>query len=394
MSYTCRGFRFAATSAGIKSSGQPDLALIACDRPARAAAVFTRNRVKAAPVRLSQANLRRSGGLTQAVIVNSGNANACTGRRGLADARRMATLAAEQLGTRPEQVQVASTGVIGKPLPVERIERAMPGLVADLGVRRFSSFAEAILTTDKSAKVARRTATIHGTRVTLIGCTKGAGMIAPDMATTLTFVTTDAELAGGELAPVLRQAADATFNAIAVDGDTSTNDTLLLLASGAAENRRTGAAARLAGPLEELLAELAAALMRDGEGVHHVVRLSVRGARSEAAARAIARRMATSPLVKTAIAGGDPNWGRLLCAAGNAGVPLRPERIDLSIGPVQLVAAGCAVADPAAERRAARVMRQPGYEIVVDLNDGTAGAHYLACDLSHEYVSINADYRS
>jgi glutamate N-acetyltransferase/amino-acid N-acetyltransferase len=380
--YVVPGFRFAGARGGIKKKAGLDLALLACDEAAAAAAVFTGNRVKAAPVLLSQRVLRAAKGRVRGVVVNSGNANACTGARGAADARRMAALAEEHAGGR---VLVASTGVIGEPLPMDRVEAGVALAGAQLRPDGFHDFAEAILTTDRGAKIARRS--VKG--ATIIGCTKGAGMIAPNMATTLTFVATDAAIAPGVLAKVVRAAVAPTFNAIAVDGDTSTNDMLAVLASG----RGRAAGKDFAPALTELLADLARQLVRDGEGVHHVVTVEVRGAASERAATAVARRIATSPLVKTAIAGGDPNWGRILCAAGNAGVPLAPERLAVWLDDVPIAASGAAVPG-FDEARAAAVMKQPAYTIAVDLGAGRAVSRYLACDLSHEYVSINADYRS
>jgi len=254
----------------------------------------------------------------------------------------------------------------------------------------FARFAEAIMTTDKHAKLARRHVVGGRRRIVVLGTTKGAGMIAPDMATTLTFVVTDAGLTADALRRATARAVEPTFNAIAVDGDQSTNDTLAVLAGGAQacspRERRAFADALL-----DLLDELAHQLIADGEGVHHVVTLEVRGARSVREARAVARRIAVSPLVKTAIAGGDPNWGRILCAVGNAGVAIDPARIALAIGDVPIAKKGVAIAgwDKAA---AARAMTAPAYTIVVDLGQGEAAARHLACDLSHDYVTINADY--
>jgi glutamate N-acetyltransferase / amino-acid N-acetyltransferase len=398
MSLRCNGFRFGAAAAGIKKqSGALDVGLLACESVASAAAIFTQNRVKAAPVRLSQALLRKAGGRAQAIVVNSGNANACTGAAGTRDARQMAAAAAAAIGADAGQVLVASTGVIGVPLPMERVAAGIGAAAESLSADGFDAFAHAILTTDKRAKAAGRTVTIGGSKVTLIGCTKGAGMIAPNMATTLTFVATDARVAPRGLDAAIRAAVAPTFNAITVDGDTSTNDTLALLASGRAGKGKSGLAGadarRFTEALTDLLDELARALIGDGEGVHHVVRVCVRGARSDAAARKVAQRIANSPLVKTAIAGGDPNWGRILCAVGNAGVPIRPERIDLTLDDVAIARAGAAAPD-FVEARAAEVMQRPTYDLVVDLHDGKAEARYLACDLSHGYVEINADYRT
>lgn len=391
---TCPGFRFAGVAAGIKKKGGLDVGLVATDTPAATAAVFTGNRVKAAPVLLSQAALRAGRGRMRGVVVNSGNANACTGRQGAADARAMAAAAAAAIGARPRELLVASTGVIGQPLPMDHVLTGIDAAGAALAPGGWDDFARAILTTDKREKLARRQVKLGRSTITLLGCTKGAGMIAPNMATTLTFIVTDAAIAPAALTRATRAAVAPTYNAIAVDGDTSTNDTLAVMASGATGGALTGKAlTTFTAALTELCHDLATQLMRDGEGVHHVVTIDVRGAASERAAQAVARRIATSPLVKTAIAGGDPNWGRVLCAVGNAGVALAPDRLGLRYDAVEVVRKG-AVAPGYDEARAAAVMRQPAYTITVDLGGGKASARFLACDLSHEYVSINADYRS
>lgn len=391
---TCPGFRFAGVAAGIKKKGGLDVGIIAADAPAATAAVFTGNRVKAAPVLLSQATLRAARGKVRGIVVNSGNANACTGRQGAADARAMATAAAAAIDARPEQLLVASTGVIGQPLPMDRVGPGVAAAGAALSADGWDDFTRAILTTDKGPKTARRELKVGRQTVTLLGCTKGAGMIAPNMATTLTFIVTDAALPPAALSKATRAAVAPSFNAIAVDGDTSTNDMLAVMASGATGtplgDRATGA---FTAALTELCHDLATQLMRDGEGVHHVVTVDVRGAASDRAAQAVARRVATSPLVKTAIAGGDPNWGRVLCAVGNAGVPVDPERLALRFGDVEVVRRG-ALVPGYDETRAAAVMQQPAYAITVELGGGKGAARFLACDLSHEYVSINADYRS
>ena len=389
-----RGFRFAGVAAGIKKKGGLDVGMIAADELVATAAVFTSNRVKAAPVRLSAGRLRMNRGRMRGVIVNAGNANACTGKQGEVDAARMSELAAGAIGAWPEHMLVASTGVIGQPLPMAKVESGIAAAARALSPGGWDDFATAILTTDRRPKTARATVKIGGKAVTLLGCTKGAGMIAPNMATTLTFVVTDAELVPGVLARATRAAVTPTFNAIAVDGDTSTNDTLAVLASGASTADLTGPGeAKLTAALTDLLADLAQQLMADGEGVHHVVTIAVKRAASVRAATAIARRIATSPLVKTAIAGGDPNWGRLLCAIGNGGVPIDAAKIGLAIGAVEVVRNG-AVTPGYDERKAAAVMKAPSYTITVDLGAGNHDARFLACDLSHEYVSINADYRS
>jgi glutamate N-acetyltransferase/amino-acid N-acetyltransferase len=394
MAVTVRGFRFAGVAAGIKKKKGLDVGMIVADEVVPTAAVFTSNRVKAAPVRLSADRLRMARGRMRGVVVNAGNANACTGAQGERDAHRMGELAAAAVGAWPDHMLVASTGVIGQPLPMAKVERGIGAAARALTADGFDAFASAILTTDRRPKTASAVVRIGGKPVTLVGCTKGAGMIAPNMATTLTFVCTDAAVVPGTLARMTRAAVAGTFNAIAVDGDTSTNDTLAVFASGAAKAEIAGAGeARLRAALTELLAELARQLMADGEGVHHVVTIDIRRAASARAAAAIARRIATSPLVKTAIAGGDPNWGRLLCAVGNAGVPIDPAVIGLHIGDVEVVRAGALVAGYD-EAKAAAVMKAASYPIRVDLGQGAGEARFLACDLSHEYVSINADYRS
>jgi glutamate N-acetyltransferase / amino-acid N-acetyltransferase len=385
-----RGFRFAGVAAGIKTKGGLDVGIMAADRACPAAALFTRNRVAAAPVALSRAALARSRGMVRAVVVNSGNANALTGADGMADARRMAAAGAAALGAQAREVLVASTGVIGVKLPIAMVERGIAAAGEKLGRDRFGDFANAILTTDRAPKLAERE--VRGAR--LAGCTKGAGMIAPDMATTLTFVATDASGPGTSpraLARLLARACARSFNAITVDGDTSTNDMLLVMASRAGPSVPLAA---LAEQLDDLLEDLARQLMRGGEGVHHVVTIEVRGARSERAARAVAREIARSPLVKTAIAGADPNWGRILAAAGNAGVPLDQARLRLDLDDVPIVRGGVAVGDPDRERRARAVMQRAEYVVAVDLGQGRARARHLACDLSHDYITINADYRT
>ncbi|MEZ4366815.1 MAG: bifunctional glutamate N-acetyltransferase/amino-acid acetyltransferase ArgJ [Kofleriaceae bacterium] len=392
--WTCPGFRFAGARGGIKAKAGLDVGLIATRAPASAAAVFTQNRVPAAPVRLARAAMAKTRGKLGGVVVSSGNANACTGAQGHKDARAMAAMAATQIGCTAGQVLVASTGVIGQPLPMPKIAGGIAAAGAGLRDDGWRDFAHAILTTDKRAKVARREFAVGRHRLTLLGCTKGAGMIMPNMATTLTFVVTDAAIAPRALDRCVRAAVEPTYNAIAVDGDTSTNDTLAVLASGATGPALAGRSlAAFGAALTELLDDLATQLMGDGEGVHHVVRIEITGAASARAAQAVARRVATSPLVKTAIAGGDPNWGRLLCAVGNASVPVRPDRLALSIGDVRVVTRG-AQAPGYVEARAAAVMKRPQYAITIDLGAGRHRAHYLACDLSHGYVEINADYRS
>jgi len=386
------GFRFAAVNAGIKKR-KLDMGLLVADTPAVAAGVFSQNRFRAAPVLLSEQRLRR--GACQVIVVNSGCANACTGRVGTRDARRMAGLAAQALRVPDRLVCVASTGVIGRPLPMDRVASAIPVLAQGLDPRSLDDFARAILTTDKGPKVASGRIRLSGTPVRVVGAAKGAGMVAPHMATTLGFVMTDAACEAKYLKRVLEQAVEDTFNAITVDGDTSTNDSVYLLASGRAGNpplhADDKAGRRFRALCTEVMRELALSIVGDGEGATRVVEIVVRGANRDAA-RSVARRIAESPLVKTAIYGADPNWGRLVCAIGNSGQDFDPRRVSVDIGSVPVVRGGVGVGG--AERRAAEVMRRPRYAIQVDLGSGRTTATIYTCDLTHEYVRINAAYRT
>lgn len=389
------GFRFAGVHAGIKKDGAPDLALAVADELVPAAAIFTTNVVRAAPVEIAEERVRT--GKVRAILVNSGNANACTGRAGRLAALASTAAVARALGVEPEQVVPASTGVIGQQLPAGVIEAAAPTLVDALDEGGAPDFARAIMTTDKSEKVAHRTMRAPGGKITVLGLCKGAGMIHPDMATTLGFVFTDAKVAPTTLARVLRRSADATFNRISVDGDTSTNDTLAILASG-----RAGASLKAGSPglarferaVTQVLEELALQIVSDGEGAEHAVRVEIKGARSTADAKKAARTIATSPLVKTALHGCDPNWGRIVAAAGRSGARFELDRVDVRIGDVVVFKAGKPVMDGPTESRASEVMRQERYSITVKLGAGKAADHYITSDLGHEYVRINADYRS
>ncbi len=386
------GFRLGGVAAGIKVRGGLDLGLIASERPASAAGVFTRNRVKAAPVLVARERVRR--GTARAILVNAGNANACTGPAGLLAVDRTTKLAARALGCEPSEVLPASTGVIGKPLAVAPFARAMPGLAASLVEAGTSAFARAIMTTDRWPKVARAEVRVRGGRVRILAIAKGAGMIHPDMATTLAFVLTDGEVRAPLLARILREACDETFNAISVDGDTSTNDAILALASGAGAPVTIGSAdsRAFARGLTEVLGELGRSIVRDGEGAEHCVRIEVRGLASDAAARKIARTVATSPLVKTALHGRDANWGRLLAAAGRAGVAFDPSVASVKIGGVAVMRGGRPL--PASDAAATAAMKAAEYTIELALGDGAGSAHYLTSDLGHAYVDVNASYRS
>jgi glutamate N-acetyltransferase/amino-acid N-acetyltransferase len=389
------GFRYAAVAAGIKKSGKPDLALIVADQPAVCAGTFTTNRVVAAPVILTRERIRS--GLCQAILVNSGNANACTGEQGLADARRCTALAAEALRLDEQLVAVCSTGVIGVPLPMARFEEHLPKLAGRLAADQAEAVAEAIRTTDAFPKTASREVVIDGHCCRIVGLAKGAGMIHPDMATMLAFVMTDAALDGATADSLLRTAVAHTFNRITVDRDTSTNDTVLLLASGASGNPALAAdsAGRkaFAAALEEVLQELAKMIVRDGEGATKLVRIQVEGAVSEADALTIARSIATSALVKTAFFGADANWGRIIAAAGYAGVDIDPDRVRILFDDVALVANGLGLGAEQ-EAKATAVMKKTEFTVTIELGLGAGSAWYYTSDLGYEYVRINADYRS
>ncbi len=381
-----RGFRFGAVAAGLKKSGATDLGAIVADGPVPTAAVFTANIVRAAPVVLAAE--RVSTGRSRAVLVNAGCANACTGAPGMAAARATTAAFAKSIGCAASMVLPASTGVIGALLPADTVVSAVPSLVASLGPHRAMDFARAICTTDRWPKVAH--ATLDG--ITAVGIAKGAGMIHPNMATTLGFVVCDAVAEGPVLRRALRRATDETFNRATVDGDTSTNDTLVAMASGASGGRALGTRA-LTQLFLPVLDALARSIVADGEGAKHVVTVTVSGMDSRAGARAIAASIATSPLVKTALHGQDANWGRILAAAGRAGVRFDPSRAAISVGGVPIVARGVTLGVEA-ETRARTAMAASAYEIVVHLGNGPHGDRYVTSDLGHAYIDVNANYRS
>lgn len=390
---TPKGFRFAAAEAAVKKPGRLDLGLIWCDADASLAGAFTRNKVVAAPVLLCRERLPR--GTAKAVLANSGNANACTGEQGLAAARRITARVAESLGIGPDTVFPCSTGVIGLPMPVERIERAIPGLASGLGADP-EPFARSIMTTDSFPKLSGRALTVRGSEVRLFGIAKGAGMIRPDMATMLAFVLTDAAVSAPALQRLLSLAVENTFNRITVDGDTSTNDTVLALASGLSGagsiEGDPGALRALGDALQEVCGDLARMMVRDGEGATKLVDVRVEGAASDEAALAIARTVAESPLVKTALHGQDPNWGRIAAALGRSGA-YGGSSFSISIGGVPVVQGGLGLgAEP--EARAHEVMKSAEYEIRLVLAEGSGKATVTTCDLTADYVRINADYRS
>ena len=388
-----RGFRAAGVSAGIKANGNPDLALLVSDTPATAAAVFTTNRAQAAPVLVAREHLARSGGLLRAVVVNSGCANACTGDEGLQAARDMAAETARLVGCPAEQVFVASTGVIGVALPIAKVRAGLPLAMRALGADQGPMAARAIMTTDPFPKEAAAAVSLGGATVTIGGMAKGSGMIEPMMATMLGFVTTDAAVPRPLVDRALRAAVDDTFNAITVDGECSTNDCVVLLANGASgvEVGEPTYGAFLEG-LTRVCRELALGIVRGGEGATKLVTVHVTGAATSAEARRAAKAIANSPLVKTAIHGGDPNWGRLVAVAGRAGVAFDLARAAVTIGSVVLFRDGRPHDEAAPE--AATYLKNTDITVGVDLGAGRAASTVWTCDLSAEYVRINADYRT
>jgi len=393
------GFRVAGVSAGLKANGATDMALIVSDRPCAAAGVFTTNLMKAAPVLLDQELLAADPSHMRAVIVNTRCANACTGDQGLVNARHMGTLTARALGVEPSQVLVMSTGVIGTHLPMDRIEHGVSLAVEALG-GDWEMAARGIMTTDTRPKLATAQAMLSQGTVTLTGIAKGAGMIAPNMATMLSLIVTDAALNSEQAASMLSAAAATTFNRIVIDGDMSTNDTLLLLANGASGVEVTSSdEAAFAIALHRVCLELAQAIVRDGEGATRFVTLEVCGAANDADAHQIANTIATSPLVKTALYGADANWGRIVAAAGRAGVAFHTHAARLWIAPGQVFDDGLLLFEhgmPTAysEDRATEIVRAPEIYVRLEVGSGGGTATVYTCDLSHDYVSINGSYRS
>lgn len=381
-----RGFRFSGIVSGLRSEpNRRDLAVIASDTPAAAAGVFTQNRVCAAPVQVSRKRLPRPD--ARAIVVCSGNANACTGDQGIADAERMCHLTASELGCLPGQVLVASTGVIGRPLPMPVLEAGIPKAVAALSPDGLSDAAHAILTTDTRIKVAARRIDGH----TVTGIAKGAAMIGPNMATMLGFVLTDAPVAPADLHLLLRAAADRTFNCISVEGHTSTNDTVFALANGSGPPLSGAARTAFAAALEGVCHELAHAIAADAEGAEHLIAVEVHGCRSFDDARRIAKTVAESALVKAAVYGADPNWGRVVSAAGYSGVTFDERDLSLAMGPFELYRAGTPLPfDAAAASAYLKTNREVTFTL--RLTRGTEHCTFYTSDLTPEYVRLNADY--
>lgn len=401
-----RGFRFGAAKAGLKQSGRTDFALIVADSPASAAAAFTGNRVKAAPLQVDAENLRATGGKVRVVAINAGNANCAVGQPGINAARATCKAAAQIFHCRQEEVFPSSTGVIGVPLPAEKLIAVLPELADSIGCAsdHFQQVAEAIITTDTVEKMAfarleAKTPEIDwpgesSAEIRIAAVCKGSGMIHPQLvphATMLVFILTDAAVEPPILEAYLRDAIEVSFNRISVDGDTSTNDTVLLLASGASGARIGGGNTAFASALTQVCTSLARQVVADGEGVSHVVELNIQGAASDADALRVAKAIAHSPLVKTAWAGCDPNWGRLVAAIGYSGAQVDPEAIDISFGELPICRNGGRAAE-FNESNAHAYLTQPEYSITIGLGQGWGTCRFWTTDLTQEYVHINADY--
>ena len=392
-----KGFKFAGIRAGIKKKDLKDLALVYADKPCAAAALFTRNRVKAAPVLLGQTVMEN--GQLQAVLANSGNANCFTGEQGMTDARQCTDLTARELGIDPGLVLVSSTGVIGAPLPMEKFESGIPNACRQLCDEGIGDFSRAILTTDTFEKLVHKTCTIPSPQgdleIAMTGVAKGSGMIRPDMATMLAYVFTDAKISSDLLKEALGHANEKSFNRITVDGDTSTNDTLVCMASGASGVVITKDKGQEAfeSMLDAVCYDLARMVVKDGEGATKLVSIEVRGAARQEDAFKAAEAIAHSNLVKTAVYGQDPNWGRIIAAAGRSGAAVVQDKLELSFGDTALVLEGRWQGEDA-EKKAAAYMKGAEIEMVLDLNLGNFSDCFLFCDFSENYVKINADYRT
>lgn len=390
---TPEGFLFSAVGAAIKKPGRKDLALICSGREAFISGMFTESKVKAAPVKLDIKRIRSGKG--QAIIVNSGNANACTGKQGVCDAIEMAGLAAKGLKIKESMVYVCSTGIIGTPMPMERIRQKMPELVDGIGRSTVYDVASAIMTTDTFQKIVSKKVTTNGKTVTVTGICKGAGMICPDMATMLCFILTDANISGSALDSALKIAVRKSFNRITIDGDMSTNDTVLIMANGMAGNSLikddTKAFKTFSDALSDITYELSRLIVKDGEGATKLIEVEVRNARNEEDAEKGAFAIANSLLVKTAIYGNDANWGRIMAALGCSGIAIKEEKTDIILNGLKIVSSGIGTGR---DREANNLLKNKEIKIAADLNLGKGTAKVLTCDLTEEYVKVNAEYRT
>ncbi len=384
------GYFAAGISTGVKESGARDLALVYSTRPANAAAVYTTNKVQGAPIAVDREHL--ADGRARAVILNSGNANVCNGDAGLDHARRMCSLTASELGLGAEEVLVCSTGVIGVPLPIGKIEAGIPRAVAALSEEGGAEAAEAIMTTDTVSKSCAVEVELESGTAVIGAMAKGAAMIAPDMATMLSVVTTDAAVPGGQLQELLSQAIRRTFNCITVDGDMSTSDTVILMANGGASPEELGGrdGERLYEGIEHVCRQMAQEIARDAEGSSKLIAISVRGAATEAEARQVGLAVANSSLVKTAAFGNDPNWGRILCAVGYAGVDFDPGKARVSLCGTDIYGNGAGLSYD--EGKLSAAMQADEIAIAIDLAMGGEATEIFTCDLTYEYVRLNAEY--
>jgi len=390
---TVQGYKASAVAAGLKKDNALDLALIFSENDAAAAGVFTTNKVKAASVLLTQEHIKK--GKARAIIANAGCANACTGTAGLNNARKIADFVAKQLGVSSDEVLVASTGVIGKPLDVNAITETIPDLVRAVSPEGVPQAAQAIMTTDSFPKISYFDGRSGGRSYRILGIAKGAGMIMPNMATMLSFIISDIRIDGSDLKGALFSSIETTFNRITVDGDTSTNDMVLVMANGMAGNKALSEEdyRGFTGGLKSVMGDLARMIVRDGEGATKLVNIKVKSAYSAADALNAARTVANSNLVKTAFYGQDPNWGRVMGALGRAEIMMKEENIDIWIDDVQIVAGGIGKGVEA-EKMAAEKMAQKEFILTLDLHQGNHQDEIITCDLTHEYVTINANYRT
>lgn len=386
-----KGFQLAVAAAGIKKPGRNDMAVVYSKEPCATAGVFTANLVKAAPVMLDMVRARYGRG--QIIIVNSGNANACTGAQGMLDAREMAQGIADELNVREQNVYVCSTGVIGVPMPMQKVRPAIKELAKNIGTATVEDLARAIMTTDTFPKMSSRKLNIGGFKGTVTAVCKGAGMIDPNMATMLCFILTDFDVEKTVLKAILKEAVDLSFNAMTVDGECSTNDTALIMANGAIENpeiRRTSEGFKeFSAAVNEVTMELARMIARDGEGATKLVNIKVNGARNDRQARIAADALAKSLLLKTAIYGGDPNWGRIMSCIGSSGASVKEERVDVYFGKTKVVSEGLSTGK---EKQAEKELKGKEVDITVELNLANGSASALTCDLTEEYIRINSQY--
>ncbi len=390
---TPKGFLFSTVEAAIKKPGRKDLALIYSEVEAGIAGTFTTNKVKAAPVKLDIRKIRSGKG--QAIVINSGNANACTGKKGMKDAVDMVSLVAKRLNIKPSLVYVCSTGVIGAPMPIERIRPKISELADNLGRATIEDVAEAIMTTDRFPKIVKKKVKMGNKVGSIAGICKGAGMIFPDMATMLCFIVTDVAVKQKTLHKVLNDAVKKSFNRITIDGDRSTNDTALIIANGMLGNpqitEKSGTYPAFKKVLHEVTFELSKLIVKDGEGATKFIEIEVKGARNEADAEKAAFAVANSNLVKTAIYGNDANWGRIMAALGYSGVAIKEEKIDIYFGKLRIADKGLTTGK---DKEAGEVLRGKDIKIKIDLHLGRSSAKVLTCDLTEEYIRVNAAYRT